>query len=173
MVPPAEIACYLHLRNPGHVHMPSVAALAEFEQALTAFGDHPARCSFYASDNDWQKAFAAHRHALFTRRTVLYHERAIASAPRRQRSDQQRKLHAPTRMAKLLERYLDTRRAQQARPATISKIDAYVRHFAAWIVAADPAVDAFSDVRRDHRCMVVLSYHETVLLGEAHFCGMC
>ena len=149
-----RVVKYLHLRNPGHAHMPSVAALAEFEQALAAFGDHPARCSFYASDKDWQQAFAAHRHALFTLRTVLYHERVIASAPRRQRSGQQRKLHAPPQMAKLLERYLDARRALPARPATISKIDVYVRHFATWIVAADPAVERFSDVRRDH----VLAY---------------
>jgi len=149
---------YLHLNEPGRAHLPSEAALANFEQALTTFGDHADRLMFFASQTAWQRAFAEHRQALFTLRTLLYHRHAIVSFPRRTVTCPRRKLHAPPRMAALLERYLVVRRAQQSRPKTIQKFDAYVRHFASWVVAAHPTVETFGDVTRDH----VLAYAATL-----------
>lgn len=53
-------------------------------------------------------------------------------------------------MMALLERYLKTRRELQSRPATVDRISTYVRHFTDWMMTAYPAIDAFSDVRREH-----------------------
>jgi hypothetical protein len=140
---------YLHLHKPGRAHLPTEADLSDFEDALQAFGNHPDIGTFFASKEAWLSAVIAHRQSTFTLRTLLYHRNVAASLPQR-RARQQRRLYAPPRMAAVLDRYLEARRAQQSRPATISRFDAFVRHFTAWSVVVNPMIETFTDVMPPH-----------------------
>ena len=154
---------YLHLHKPGRAHHPTEADLSDFEDALQAFGNHPERGTFFASNEAWLSAVIAHRQSIFTLRTLLSRRNIAASLPQR-RAPQQRRLDAPPRMAAVLERYLEARRAQQSSPATISRFHSFVRHFTAWSVVVNPTIETFTDVTRDH----ILAYAATLQTNSAN-----
>jgi integrase len=148
---------YLHLHNPQRAQLLTEDDLIDFEQALTAFADRPDVAEFFGSTKAWHAAMAEHRRSFFMLRTLLYHRHAADSLPRKF-SKGRRRLYAPPKMAALLQRYLEARRAQHSRPATISAMDSYVRHFTNWLATAHPSIDSFAEVTRNH----VLAYAATL-----------
>ena len=155
---------YVHLHNPERAHLLSEIDLADFEQAIKAFADHPDCGRYFRSTQAWRASVAEHRRSFFLIRTLLYHRHAAAALPRKYTKGK-RRLFAPPRMVALLQRYLEARLAQYSRPATIKNIDAYVRHFTNWLAAAHPTIESFSDVTREH----VLAYAATLqtnVIGE-------
>jgi hypothetical protein len=60
-------------------------------------------------------------------------------------------------MQAIVERFLAVRRLTD-RPATVLHVDLAVRQFVAWLVEADPRLETFAQVTREH----VLAYAETL-----------
>ena len=101
------------------------------------------------------KDYLTHIHAL---RVVLYHCGQATTEPHRN--------HRPSggrwpvrkpRMQAVVERFLAVRRLTD-RPATVLHIDLAVRQFVAWLVEADPRLETFAEVTREH----VLAYAEAL-----------
>ncbi len=101
------------------------------------------------------KGFLTHIHAL---RVVLYHRGQAITEPHRNHRPSGRRwpVHKP-RMQAVLERFLGVRRLTD-RPATVLHIDLAVRQFVAWLVEADPRLETFAEVTREH----VLAYAEAL-----------
>jgi len=143
-LPPMLKRLYLHLGAAGLLSV-GEREITEFEQALAAFGTRDDLATFYGNADTYQRIVAQHRSALFTLRTVLYHQRRLPVAPARRLPHRQPLPVSNPAMGALLERYLAARQAQHTRPVTISK----VRCFIEWLSRERPAVTSFAQLTRE------------------------
>jgi len=147
-----------------HAGDPCVAAINETQvdalvEAVRRFGDRSDVALFHGSVARYQrvanKGYLTHIHAL---RVVLYHRGQATTEPRRNHRPPGRRwpVRKP-RMQAVVERFLAVRRLTD-RPATVLHIDLAVRQFVAWLVEADPRLETFAQVTREH----VLAYAEAL-----------
>ncbi len=147
-----------------HAGDPRVAAINETQvdalvEAVRSFGDRSDVALFHGSVARYQrlanKGYLTHIHAL---RVVLYHRgQAITEPHRNHRPSGRRWPVRKPRMQAVVERFLAVRRLTD-RPATVLHVDLAVRQFVAWLVEADPSLETFAEVTREH----VLAYAEAL-----------
>jgi hypothetical protein len=141
-----------------------VAAINETQvdalvEAVRRFGERSDVAFFHGSVTRYQrlanKDYLTHIHAL---RVVLYHRGQATTEPHRNHRPSGRRwpVRKP-RMQAVVERFLAVRRLTD-RPATVLHIDLAVRQFVAWLVEADPRLETFAEVTREH----VLAYAEAL-----------
>jgi integrase len=122
--------------------------LEDFEAHLVAFEGHPERGYFF-DDDRWQAASLEVKRSLFLLRKVLYHRGAITEPPKKW-SPGRKWYHPLPQMEALIERYAIVRQAQGAKPGTVCRFRAMLRHFADWLRTHCPEVTSFADLNRDH-----------------------
>lgn len=144
---------YLHHGAP-HLDRLGLAEIADLRQAVVAFGQRPDVALFYGSAARCQQTVAEYTAALHLLHVALYHHGQVAAEPRRGHGTPPRHPGPTPRMEAVVERYLQARRAQGTRPATIERLGWVLRHFIAWLAHAYPALDSFAAVTREH----VLAY---------------
>ncbi len=124
------------------------AELDEYSAAVRAFGERPDLELYFGSEHSWRLARERYLQYAHLLGVVLYHRGRLVQPPHISRPRQSSFGADKPRMRAVIERYLETRRAQGARPDTIENLDLALRRFVFWLSKEHPEIESFAGVTR-------------------------